>query len=180
MGAGVRDGTQTLSQRGFQFEGWICKWPPTCSSDNNLMIIMRHGLLWWLKLGGIGKGIARLTETETMLNRHNVFVCVCLPALVQLVWATWLSSGQWDVSRNGIKYVWACPLETSHMITRQLSAATVNLGALSSECKAARGERPTTTLNFEGSRHKLHGDARFCTVAAIEWMIVIHTNDYYG
>lgn len=181
VGAGVRDGTHTLSQRGFQCELRICKWPPTPSSDNSLMIIMRPGLLWWLKLGGIGKGIARLTETETMLTRYNVFVCEHLPAHVQLVWATWLSSGQWDVSRSGINHVWACPLETSHMISQQLSsAATINLGALCSECKAARGERPTTTLNFKGSRHKLHGDARFCTVAAVEWMAVIHTNNYYG
>lgn len=129
MGARVRDGTQTLSQRGFQFECWICKWPPTCSFDNSLMIIMRHGLLWWLKLRGIGKGITRLTKMETMLSRHNVFVCVCLPASVQLVWATWLSSGQWDVSRNGINQVWAWPLEASHMISQQLSSvATINLG----------------------------------------------------
>lgn len=32
----------------------------------------------------------------------------------------------------------------------------------------------------KGSRHKCHRDAKFCTFAAVEWMTVIHTNDYYG
>lgn len=40
------------------------------------------------EIGRIEKGIARLTETENMLTRHSVFVCVCLPTLVQFVWAT--------------------------------------------------------------------------------------------
>lgn len=72
VGAGVRDGTQTLFQRGFRFEHWICKWPPTSSSNNRLMIIMRPGLLWWLKLGGIGKGIDR------NWNYAHQTQCVCV------------------------------------------------------------------------------------------------------
>lgn len=87
MGASIRDGTQTLSQRGFQCEGWFCKWPPTCSFDNNLMIIMQCGLLWWLKLGGIGKGIARLTDIVSGEHSFSLFqTCNTFPSFGPVSW----------------------------------------------------------------------------------------------